>query len=139
MESVIAVAGIGSHAMGTADKRSDVDLFVICDPDIVASSARQSFLSGIQGVSDIQVEGANHGWENAWAPATDKFTLAQVLVDMNYNTKDWLAGVVDQVIKRGATSLPAMRFRPYTVPYLYMTLKVSWRSWHAGQVNILCA
>ena len=47
---------------------------------------------------------------------------------MAYNTQEWVADVVEQVMKEGAVSVPAMPFRPYTLLGLLETSVVLYDS-----------
>jgi hypothetical protein len=120
--TVDAVAGIvcfGSYALGTADAESDVDLYVICDPTILLETTRCSLFEDIPGVSELHLHYPTPGWENVWAPQSDRLKVEQTVFDLSYNTQPWITALVHRVLTEGAISLPEMPFRPYTLLGLF--------------------
>ena len=115
IDEVVAILCMGSHAFGTADAYSDIDLYVICDPQIIPSSTRQTVLEQTDGVSALQIQPESAGWDSQWAPQSDKLILEQLPIDISYNTKTWLTTVVHKVTTQGAISIPELTFRPYTM------------------------
>ncbi len=112
---VKGIVCFGSYALGTFDQYSDIDLYVFCDPAIIPSAVRQNILQKIEGISDLQMDHAEFGWDNQWCPQGDRFRLKGVFFDITFNTVDWIRTVVRKVAGEGATSIPEMRFRPYTM------------------------
>jgi len=113
--SVEGILCFGSYALGTFDPDSDVDLYVLCDPDIPLSHERMDAFQKIEGIEDVQMEHEEFGWDNQWCPRNDRCRLGRQPFDIAYNTVDWMKGVVSGVKERGATSIPELRFRPYTM------------------------
>ena len=105
----------GSYAMGTFDADSDIDLNVYCHPDIMPSTDRRAVISGIPGVADMEMDRTDGGGDASWSPCGDRLRLNGVLVDIGYNTVEWMSTVVRRVPTEGATSIPELVFRPYTI------------------------
>jgi hypothetical protein len=112
-----AVKGIlcfGSYAQGTADAASDIDLYVLCAPDIPPLAVRRGVLLSTPGLETLDMNHRELGWDTAWCPQTDRLLVDHLWFDNSYNTLDFVETVVRKV-RRGATSIPEMRFRPYTL------------------------
>jgi predicted nucleotidyltransferase len=114
LAGVRAVLCFGSYAMGTNDDRSDIDLYVICHPQIAAADLRQAALLQAGEVVELHLDHAQAGWENQWCPCNDRLRLNGMQFDLIYHTLDWVQSVVSQVKTLAATTLPQLRFRPYT-------------------------
>lgn len=113
---VQAILCIGSYAMGTFDKYSDLDLFVFCEPDIVSASERRRILENVQGVTHFEEsDTAAAGWDSQWSPQGDSLCVNGDLFEISYNTADWIRTVVRRVTQEGAISIPEQKFRPYTM------------------------
>ena len=115
---IAGVEGIlcfGSYAMGTFDRDSDVDLYVLCHPDIRPSNLRRDALQKIEGIEDVQMDHEEFGWDNQWCPRGDRCRLDGLPFEIAYNTVDWMKTVVSAVKERGVTSIPELQFRPYTM------------------------
>ncbi|HIA67961.1 TPA: hypothetical protein EYN98_18305 [Candidatus Poribacteria bacterium] len=115
LRDVKAILCFGSHAMGTADKYSDFDLFVLCDPEIVALSERRSVLKNIEGFIEFQPKKALLGWNTQWCPQGESLRINNDRLEIVYNTTDWIEMVVRHVTKEGTISIPEQEFRPYTM------------------------
>lgn len=124
LAGVIALLGFGSTALGTADAQSDIDLLVLCDPDIPSGPLRRRHFEQQAGLSELVLNEYSPGWEDPWSAQKDAFTLTHQRYDVSYNTPAWLASVVQAVRTTGATSVPEMPFRPYTVLGLLATALV---------------
>ena len=114
LAQVRAVLCFGSYAMGTSDASSDIDLYVVCHPQIAAGPERQAAFLQAGEVVDLLLDHAQPGWENQWCPCNDRLTLDGMQYDVIYYTLDWVQSMVGQVKAAGATSIPQLRFRPYT-------------------------
>jgi predicted nucleotidyltransferase len=108
---VKAILCFGSYAVGTFDQYSDIDLYTLCHPEITSSSARRDVLQKIDGIKEY----VEAGWEDQWTPCGDRFWLNDVQFDITYNTVNWLQTVVRKVKVLGASSIPELEFRPYTM------------------------
>jgi len=115
LDCVTGVVCFGSHALGTADAESDIDLYVICEPAIISETVRRPLFESLPGVSDIDVRYVTEGWDNPWAPESDRVRIESTRIDLSYNVLSWITQVVDQVLTQGTLTLPQMPFRPYTV------------------------
>ena len=113
LDSVAGVVCFGSYASGTADADSDIDLYVLCEPAIIPETVRRRLFESLPGVSDVDVRYVTPGWDNPWAPESDRVRVEGIRIELSYNTLHWITQVVDQVVANGALSLPQMPFRPY--------------------------
>lgn len=111
---VCGVLCFGSYALGTHDDQSDVDLYVICQPEIAPRSERQKVLSALPGLETLDLSTAQVGWSNDWCPQEDRLRVDGLAVEITYNRLDWLRTVISKV-RQGHTSIPEMAFRPYTL------------------------
>ncbi|HUS47582.1 MAG TPA: nucleotidyltransferase domain-containing protein [Phycisphaerae bacterium] len=105
----------GSFATATADEHSDIDLFVVCDPQVISPADRRRILQGLPAVSDLRLDHVSPGFDNQWNPHSARFHLGRDLFEVVYNTADWLRAVVKAVAKEGKASVPELPFRPYTM------------------------
>jgi predicted nucleotidyltransferase len=106
---------LGSYATGTFDEQSDIDLFVLCHPDIITPENRRRAFEMIDGVTELQIDHQNLVWDNQWCPAEDTFRLHGVLIEVGWNTIDWLRTVIHKVSEEGSTSFPELQFRAHTM------------------------
>jgi predicted nucleotidyltransferase len=116
MADVRGVLCFGSYAQGTFDQYSDLDLYVFCHPEITLPAARQEVLEKVEGIQALQVDYIEPGWEQQqWCPCGDRFCLNDIQFEITYNTVNWIQSVVRKVKTRGATSIPALKFRAHTM------------------------
>jgi hypothetical protein len=118
LSGIGAVRGVlcfGSYAMGTFDDQSDIDLYVLCHPDIVTPENRRLALGVIDGVTELQIGHQDPIWDDQWIRAEDRFRLHGVLIDVGWNTIDWLKTVIRRVSEETSTSFPELRSRAHTV------------------------
>jgi len=109
-----SVIVFGSVATATVDEYSDVDILVICQPELIAEVERNQIL---------QLFGS--GWQmsipsgNALFPVGDEDgRVNEVPVTVHYQTVAWIEAVLSEVIELGAVTTRLMPFRPYTLPAL---------------------
>jgi len=109
--AVSIVLAFGSVASGQVDERSDVDLLVICQSEILSLSARESLLAPV-----------GTGWRFHETQGNPLFAEADVdglangvLVTVHYQTVAWIERVLRQVLEQGAITTEQMPFRPYTL------------------------
>ena len=102
LAQVRAVLCFGSYAMGTSDASSDIDLYVVCHPQIAAVIERQAAFGQAGEVVDLLLDHDQPGWENQWCPRNDRLRLDGMQFDIIYNTLDWVRSVVHQVTTTGA-------------------------------------
>jgi hypothetical protein len=112
---VVGILCFGSYAAGTQDQQSDIDLYVVCEPELLCEATRQTILGTIPGVVNLHLGCSTPGWDNQWGPQSDSFWLTGMHFELSYNTKAWLTTVVHKVTAEGALSLPEFTFRPYTM------------------------
>jgi predicted nucleotidyltransferase len=125
LEEIVGIICFGSYAIDTADDKSDIDLLVLCRPDIPDSIKRLSTIGEISNSENIIQENQNDDiWSNEWSKMQDKIRVNGKIVEINYNKIDWIKGVVDKIKRRSATTLKEMPFRPYTLLGLLENSKV---------------
>jgi len=105
----------GSYAMGTFDEQSDIDLYVLCHPDIITPENRLRAFEMIDGVTELHIDHQSPIWDNQWCPTGDRFRQHGVLIDVGWNTIDWIRTVIQRVSEEGSTSFPGLRFRAHTM------------------------
>jgi len=115
LPDVKAILCFGSYATGTFDPYSDIDLYTFCQPEIPRSAARRGDLQKVEGIQELQMDYVEPGWEDLWAPSGDRFWLNGIQFDITYNTVNWIQTVFRKVKVLGATSIPELKFRPYTM------------------------
>jgi predicted nucleotidyltransferase len=117
LASIPAIQGIlcyGSYAMGTFDQKSDIDLYVVCNPTVVSAEVRRGALEKIAAIHTLEIGVEQAGWDTEWHPQDDRFRVGEIAFDIAYNTVEWVRGVVHAVRERG-TSTPEFGFRAYTM------------------------
>jgi len=128
LEEIVGILCFGSYAIAAADDKSDksdIDLLVLCRPDIPDSIKRLKTIGEIPGSENITQEIQDDDiWPNEWSIMQDKIKLNGKIVEINYNKLDWVKCVVNKVRDRSATTLEEMPFRPYTVLGLLENSKV---------------
>ena len=115
LEGVQAILCFGSYAMGTFDEYSDLDLFVVCEPEVVSASERRRILESVQDVTHFDDSDTAVGWDSQWSPQADSLGVNEDRFEISYNTMDWIRTVVRRVTQEGVTSIPEQKFRPYTM------------------------
>jgi len=111
---VKSILCFGSWAIGTNDEYSDVDLYVVCDPEVVPFPERRAGLLKVPGISGLKENEPDH-WDNQWCPYGEKFLVSGTRFDVHYNTAEWIKIVVTKTARNGEVSFPELRFRPYSV------------------------
>ena len=59
LDSIRGVLCFGSYATGSFDDRSDLDLFVLCHPDLVPSEHRRRAFETMEGVTEVRIDDRN--------------------------------------------------------------------------------
>lgn len=109
-ERVIAVLVFGSVASGHVDDVSDIDMLVVCAPEIPAVNVRRE-----------QVSVLGDGWTfgitgDPMFPVIDACRSGDgVPVTLHYQEARWLEEILDEVLLRGAITTERTPFRPYTL------------------------
>ena len=98
LPGVLAVALGGSEAAGTADRASDLDLYVYSDVPVP--------LSARQAVAERLAEPGGEVGNDLWEPG-DEWTHAEsgVAVDVMFRTRAWIEEQLDRVLVRHEPSL----------------------------------
>lgn len=115
IKGIKAILCFGSYAFGTFDQYSDIDLYIFCHPDIISSIERRKVLQKIKDVTNFQPDYLNFRWDDQWCTTGDLFRINEIQFDIVYNTIKWINTVVSKVKNQGATSIPELKFRPYTM------------------------
>jgi predicted nucleotidyltransferase len=112
--AVSAILVFGSVAHGQVDEISDVDLLIVCRPDVPPLTDRKAILDAL-----------GSGWQFDWQQEGPLFRVVDgdgqvedVFVTVHYQTVAWIDEVLDAVLGDGAITTEQMPFRPYTVPAL---------------------
>ena len=107
-----AVYVFGSVASGQADEASDVDVGIVCRPDIPASSSRRDTLSSVgpDWTTDYRAESdpAQAIWDSY-----DRGIVDGIVAEVHYMTVRKVSRVLEQVIDDGAVTTDDVPFRPY--------------------------
>jgi len=112
---VSSVILFGSGAYGVVSNRSDIDLEVVCNPEIPSRADRETLLSQIAPDWEIHA----YGFENSPFPTIDTHrNVDGIKVEVHYQTAKWIDAVVTAVVEHGATTMALCSHRPYTVPAL---------------------
>ena len=109
---VTAVYVFGSVASGHVDEYSDVDIGIVCQPDVLASSTRGDLLSSVSPDWTINYTTEADPDEAIWE-TYDKGTVGGIGVEVHYLTVAKLSNVLEQVVNQGAITTDAVLFRPY--------------------------
>src|SRR6188472_1654203 len=78
VQGVEGILCFGSYALGTFDLDSDVDLYVLCHPDIRPSPVRMEALLKVEGIQNVQMDHEEFGWDNQWCPRGDRCRLGGI-------------------------------------------------------------
>lgn len=117
LPAVTAVLVFGSVATGQVDDASDIDLLVVCEPDVPGPEVRRACLrtSGEGWMFDLATD-------DPLFPVVDECrAVGGVSVTLHYQTL-WIDGV-GEVLTRGAVTTERLPFRPCTLAGL---LKRAW-------------
>ena len=109
---VTAVYVFGSASSGHVDETSDVDIGIVCHPEVLASSTRATLLSSVSAGWSIDYSSGTD-WGKAIWETYDKGTVAGIGVEAHYLTVSKLSDVLEQVVTLGAITTDAVPFRPY--------------------------
>ena len=116
LEEIVGILCFGSYAIDAADNKSDIDLLVLCRPDVPDSLKRLRAIGEISNSENTTQQNQNDDiWPNEWSKIRDEIRLNGKIVEMSYNRVDWIKGVVDKVKRNSAITLEEMPFRPYTL------------------------
>ena len=114
LREVRGIVCFGSYAVGTQDEYSDIDLYVICQPEIASRPERERVLASLDGLQALSLNAGQAGWVNDWCPQEDRLRVGGLAVETTYNTLEWVRTVIAKV-REGHISIPEMPFRPYTL------------------------
>ncbi len=104
--AVAAVLVFGSVASGCVDEASDIDMLVVCEPEIPSPTLRREWLgenwTGVAG--DPMFPVIDEGRSTEGIPVT-----------LHYQKTSWIEHVLSEVLTRGAITTAELPFRPYTL------------------------
>ena len=112
---VSSVLVFGSAASGYADEHSDVDMFVVCNSEILSVKERKQLLSqvGVNWHFD-----ASKNRSDLFPAIDESGRVGEVTVEVHYQIDTWISEVLDAVLEEGVITTAKLRFRPYTLPAL---------------------
>lgn len=111
LPAVTALLVFGSVALGQVDDASDIDLLVVCKPDIPDLETRRA---GLLALGEGWAFGTTTG--APLFPIIDECRAVEgVLVTLHYQTSLWIDGILDEVLLHGAITTERLPFRPYTL------------------------
>ena len=110
---VTSIIVFGSVATGIVDGDSDVDLLVICQPQVVPPAERKGLLVelGAGWMFDIPPG-------NILFASMDEGDMEGIAVTVHYPHGAWIDAVLDEVLGQGTVTSTLLPFRPYTLPAL---------------------
>jgi predicted nucleotidyltransferase len=112
--SVASIIVFGSVATKTVDQHSDVDMLVLCQPELVPASERALLLGELGSGWIIDVTSGNA----LFAVGDEGGMVDDIPVSLHYQTVNWIEIVLREVLEQGAISTARLPFRPYTLPAL---------------------
>lgn len=125
MESINSIILFGSVYQGICDDESDVDLYVFCRPSLPSTKDRLLALGGLVSSRDrIESSPNKDCWDTSGNSYKEKYNIGGTQVDALYSSTQWVDKIIDGVRNKGNTSLPEMKFRPYTFLGLLDNCKV---------------
>lgn len=71
VEAVTGIVCFGSYALGVEDAESDLDLYVLCDPQVISDTIRYRLLKQIPGNTGPPIQNVTSTWDNPWALQSD--------------------------------------------------------------------
>lgn len=111
LPTVTAILVFGSVATGQVDAASDIDLLVVCEPDVPDPRVRWACISTL-----------GEGWtldlatDDPLFPVLDECrAVGGVPATLHYQTSLWIDGVLGEVLTNGAVTTERLPFRPYTL------------------------
>jgi transposase-like protein/predicted nucleotidyltransferase len=115
-QAVSSVLVFGSVAHGDVDERSEVNLFIICRPEVIPIAERMRLLSQV-----------GSGWcfgdqlnkNPPFATSDTDGIVDGIPVSLHYQTASWVSNVLREVLLKGALTTRLMPSRPYSLPALF--------------------
>ena len=138
--NVAAVFVFGSVAYGHTDAKSDVDVGIVCQPDVLDPSSRGCLLSSVNPGWTIDYRTESDPAQAIW-DSYDKGTVDGVEVEVHYMTVAKVSRVLEQVVDHGAITTDDVPFRPYRLGSLLQRAWMlrdkqgvfeAWRDWTTG-------
>lgn len=113
LESMVAVLVFGSVAYGHVDEVSDIDMLIVCEPDIPPAEVRRVALGRDWTFG--------RGEGDALFPVVDEGVSPEgIAVTLHYQRATWIGDVLEEVLVKGAITTELLPFRPYTLPGLLL-------------------
>jgi transposase-like protein len=114
-QAVSSVLVFGSLAYGDVDERSDVNLFVVCRPEIVPIAERMRLFSRVGSGWRF---GGQLNKNPPFATSDTDGIVDGVPVSLHYQTTSWVSNVLREVLLKGVLSTRLMPIRPSMLPAL---------------------
>lgn len=115
-QAVSSVLAFGSLAHGDVDERSDVNLFVVCRPEIVPIAERMRPFSQVGSGWRF---GGQLNTNPPFATSDTDGIVDGISVSLHYQTASWVSNVLREVLLKGALTTRMMPSHPYTLPALF--------------------
>lgn len=112
-----AIVLYGSYASNLQDEKSDVDLLAFFK-EVPSPPIRRAVYEKIPNAKILEVAATahtlNNGWDNSWSPINDKLVINGKIIEIGFNTIEWVNRVVNCLIIDHKTTCEEFPFRPYT-------------------------
>ncbi len=109
---VTTVFVFGSVAYGHPDGSSDIDVGVVCHPDVLTRLQRRGLLWQVSPEWKFDYFAESVPTQAIW-DTYDKGLVDGITVEVHYMTVSKVSRVLDQVINKGAITTAVVPFRPY--------------------------
>jgi transposase-like protein len=115
-QAVSSVLVFGSLAYGDVDDRSDINLFIVCRPEILPIAERMRLFSQVGSGWRF---GGQLNTDPPFATSDTDGIVDGVLVSLHYQTASWVSNVLREVLLKGALATKPMPSHPHTLPALF--------------------
>lgn len=114
LPEVASMLVFGSVATKTVDQYSDVDILVLCEPNLISPQSRHLILEQVGSGWRIDESSGNP----LFASGDEDGIVDTIPVTLHYQTVEWVEAVLREVYEQGAITTRLLPFRPYTLPAL---------------------
>lgn len=106
------------------DEKSDIDLLVFMQGEIPSNDLRKQCYNNISNLKIMSLAKDNSDWDNSWSPVNDRILVDDQVIDIGYNTTEWVQLVIKHLMIDNQISFQEFPFRPYTFLGLLETCTV---------------
>lgn len=114
----------GSYAQMLNDDKSDIDLLVLVNNVIPKKHLRGKSYRAISDIKILSLEKNMDNWNPSWTPVNDCLMVENQVIDVGYNTTQWVKCVIKNLILKNQITFKEFPFRPYTFLGLLETCKI---------------